>query len=584
MKYHIIPITLLFPILLFGQSNPLPLGNPAYHILDRMEIKNNGNPVFHSSLKFYTRSDVVEFAYLMDSSGINWSGQDRRDLRYLFLDNNEWLGQNELPFTLGEKRENKHPTQIERSLQSPKYETSRKPFLGLFYPTPANLIEVNQPAFHLRVNPIINIKVFSSGSNGDDGLFISQRGTDLRGGIDDKIYFHTQIIDNQANYPGYVEDYVEQYNALPGAGFLKTNKNSYLGLSGGYDYLISNGYLGFNLSPHVGLQFGYGQNFIGNGYRSMLLSNFAYNYLYLKLNWKVWKLHYQNIFAELTLKQGINQGNVLLPKKYMAAHHLSFQLLPNLDIGIFESVIFSRTNQLEFQYLLPVIFYRTVEQGLGSPDNVMLGLDIKWNFLRRFQLYGQLALDEFVFSEVFSENRGWWGNKTGIQIGGKYIDAFGVDHLDLQAEYNTARPYTYSHIDGVASYSHYNQSLAHPLGANFKEWVLSARFQPLPKLQVEARLISAAVGEDADSTNWGGNLLLPNTSREQNYNNETGQGIGADINLFGIDLSYQLAHNVFIDLQYFSRKKDSMLDVKDQRTNYFGGGVRINIGRQRMDF
>jgi hypothetical protein len=582
MKYIIIPILILTPILIFSQSNPLPLGSQAYHILDRMEIKNNGNPVFHSALKFYTRSDVVEFAYLMDSSAINWTRQDLRDLNYLFLDNNEWLGQNDLPYYLGEKRGEKHPTQIERSLQSPKYQKSKKALLNLFYPTPANLIEVNKPAFHLRVNPIVNIQVFSGG--GDEGLFISQRGTDLRGGIDDKIYFHTQIIDNQGKYPGYVEDYVDQYNALPGVGFLKTNKNRYFGLEGGYDYLISSGYLGFNLSQHVGLQFGYGQNFIGNGYRSLLLSNFAYNYLYLKLNWKVWKLHYQNIFAELTLKQGLNPGNILLPKKYMAAHHLSFQLFPSLNIGIFESVIFSRTNQLELRYLQPVIFYRTIEQGLGSPDNVLLGVDIKWNLFNRLQLYGQLALDEFVFNEAISENRGWWGNKTGIQLGGKYIDVLGVDHLDLQVEYNTVRPYTYSHIDGVASYTHYNQSLAHPLGANFKEWVVIARYQPIPKLQMEARLISADVGEDADDSNWGGNLLLPNTSREQNYGNEIGQGIGADITLFGLDISYQMAHNVFLDFQYFNRKKDSRLDVKDQMSSYLGGGIRINIGRQRMDF
>lgn len=582
MKYIIIPM-LLSPLFLFSQSNPLPLGSPAYHILDRMEIKNNGNTVFHSTLKFYTRSEVTEFAYQMDTAAVNWSRQDRDDLEYLFLDNNEWLGQHELPYALGEKQPKARTTQIEKSLQSPKYQQKEKPFLGLFYPTPANLLEVNQPAFHLRVNPIINFKLFSS-RRPNEGLFISQRGTDLRGGIDDKIYFHTQIIDNQAHYPVYVEDYVDQYEALPGAGFLKTNKNTYLGLSGGYDYLISTGYLGFNLSSHVGLQFGYGQNFIGNGYRSLLLSDFAYNYLYLKLNWKVWKLHYQNIFAELTLREGVVRGNELLPKKYMAAHHLSLNLLPNLTIGIFESVIFSRTNQMEFRYLLPVIFYRTVEQGLGSPDNVLLGLDAKWTFLNHFQLYGQLALDEFVFREVFSENRGWWGNKTGVQIGAKYIDVLGIDHLDFQAEYNTVRPYTYTHTDGVASYTHYNQPLAHPLGANFREWLMVARYRPFTKLQIEARLINATAGEDADSTNWGGNLLLPNDDREQNFNNETAQGVTADISLFGIDLSYQLAHNLFLELHYFNRVKNSVLDIKDQNDQYFGGGIRMNIGRRRLDF
>jgi len=41
--------------------------------------------------------------------------------------------------------------------------------------------------------------------------------------------------------------------------------------------------------------------------------------------------------------------------------------------------------------------------------------------------------------------------KVGAQAGLKYINAFGLDHLDLQAEYNSIRPYTYSFRDSSAS-------------------------------------------------------------------------------------------------------------------------------------
>ena len=49
-----------------------------------------------------------------------------------------------------------------------------------------------------------------------------------------------------------------------------------------------------------------------------------------------------------------------------------------------------------------------------------------------------------------------------MQFGGKYIDAIGVKNLDLQAEINIIRPFTYSHNDTIANYTHYNQPLAHP--------------------------------------------------------------------------------------------------------------------------
>ncbi len=51
----------------------------------------------------------------------------------------------------------------------------------------------------------------------------------------------------------------------------------------------------------------------------------------------------------------------------------------------------------------PVIFYRSVEQALGSPDNAFLGFDFKVKFAKHCQIYGQFLLDEFNFSKEFSK-------------------------------------------------------------------------------------------------------------------------------------------------------------------------------------
>jgi hypothetical protein len=73
----------------------------------------------------------------------------------------------------------------------------------------------------------------------------------------------------------------------------------------------------------------------------------------------------------------------------------------NLTLGIWENVIFDRQDSLEndrfeVDYFNPLIFYRAVEHGLNSSDNVLLGMDWKWNFLSRFSFYGQFVLDEFL--------------------------------------------------------------------------------------------------------------------------------------------------------------------------------------------
>ena len=94
----------------------------------------------------------------------------------------------------------------------------------------------------------------------------------------------------------------------------------------------------------------------------------------------------------------------------------------------------------------------------------------------------------------------------------------------------------------------------------------------------------ADTGGDSDTTNWGTNLLLSHNSREQDFNNEVGQGISTKLTIVGLDVSYQIKHNLYIDLNYFYRKNDSAVDELDRTTSYLGGGVRWNFANRNLDF
>jgi len=545
-----------------AQGVGTPLNMDTYHIVDRLDIKTGFDNPIHTSLKYYLRGDVTRFAIGVDTSLERLTIKDRRDLYYIFRDNNEWLeGTEEVQTTEANDDQSEkvfvdstntfytfEPNRIAETKGSDYYIESKRPILKYFYKTPANLLE---------------------------------------GGIDDKVYFYSEIQETQAGFTKYINDRIIRDKAVPGAGLFKNYKSSISDKIRGYDYLNAQGYFGLNVSKHVGLQLGHGRNFIGNGYRSLLLSDFGANYFYLKLNTNVWRFHYQNIFAELSAEGGRDQtGNLLVPKKYFAAHYLSYKFSKNFSVGLFESIIFSRQNHFELQYLNPIILYRSVEHAIGSPDNAMIGMDFKWNFLKRFSLYGQLLIDEFLFKEVVSDRNGWWANKNGVQLGLKYIDVLGVDHLDAQFEFNTVRPYTYTHRDSLSTsnYVHYNQALAHPLGANFKEFIFKLRYQPTKKFVIEARFINMDYGADSDSVFWGNNLLLDYRNRFSDYGNETGQGIATNTQILGLDLSYQVFHNMYIDLEYFYRNQNSEIDLFDLKTNYFGGGVRVNIGKRKNDF
>jgi hypothetical protein len=339
------------------------------------------------------------------------------------------------------------------------------------------------------------------------------------------------------------------------------------------------------VAKYIDVVFGYDKNFIGNGHRSLLLSDFSANNLFLKLNTRIWKINYQNLFMELQTATP-PAATQLIPKKYAAMHHLDIGVTKWLNIGLFEGVIFGRKDHFDFGYLNPIIFYRSIEQQNGSFDNSIIGLDLKANLPHRVQVYGQLMLDEFLLSEV-KKNRGWWANKWGIQMGAKYIDAFGISNLDLQVEMNRVRPFAYSHYDSVANYTHYNQPLAHPLMAGFKEFIGIARYQPIPKLMILGKLIYYQQGRDSSSRSYGSNIFLPNTPpyRVGDYGYSIGSGWNTKVFYGSFAVSYELRENLNIDVSGLFRKQETTTaPVTSKNVSVVTVGLRWNMARREFDY
>ena len=398
--------------------------------------------------------------------------------------------------------------------------------------------------------------------------------------IANRLGFSSTITDNQERGPIYFQDNIVATRAVPGQGFYKSFK-----AAGGVDYFDARGYITFNAAKYIDVQFGYDKNFIGNGYRSLFLSDWGNSNLFLKLNTKIWKFNYQNLFMELMPQFRKNTGDILLDRKYSAMHHLSMNVTKWLNVGVFESIIFGRKNHFDFQYLNPIIFLRHIEGAIGSPDNALVGGDFKVNIANHFQVYGQFLLDEFSIKKL-KENKGWWGNKFGTQIGIKYIDAFGLPNLDLQFEANRVKPYTYSHNDSVSNYTHYNQPLAHPLGANFDEFIGILRYQPAPKVYVLAKLIYYQKGLDSTGYNAGGNIFRLDTDR---YGIEEGYKVGGGrkgtcLNAM-MQVSYEIRENLFFELSYQHRSfKIANFPAQNTTSNLITAGIRFNIARRDYDF
>lgn len=553
-------LVFLFPIVSFAQSTYVPAGDKQNILLERLEIKAQRDSVLNfSKTKPFNRSKYVingvrNFLETHDSSTL--SRVDAYNLQSLYKNNIEWLSADEA----GRYR-------------------SRKPFLKAFYKTPANLYEVHVKDFDLIVNPVIQF-VVSKESDNDQNLFLNTRGLSLRGRIANKIGFAAYMTDNQERDPLYVQQWIKDRKAVPGEGFYKDFKDP-----GGVDYFDARGYFTFNITKYIDVVFGYDKNFIGNGYRSLYLSEFPNSNLFLKFNTRIWKLNYQNLFMEI--QNADNRiGDKLIGKKYAAMHHLDVNIGRWLNIGLFEGVIFGRVDHFDFSYLNPIIFYRSIEQQNGSYDNSIVGFDFKANVAKRFQFYGQVVLDEFKLSEIKADD-GWWGNKWAFQLGAKYIDAFNIKNLDLQVETNRIRPFTYSHRDSVANYTHYNQPMAHPLMANFQEFIGTARYQPAPKWTVVAKAMVYMQGRDSSAVSYGSNIFLPNIPpyRTSDYGYSLGSGWKTNVFYSSLLVSYEFRENLFFELFGQYRKQDTKTPpVTSQNSTVLSFGVRWNMHRREFDF
>ncbi|MBX7163485.1 MAG: hypothetical protein K1X49_07310 [Saprospiraceae bacterium] len=449
-----------------------------------------------------------------------------------------------------------------------------KSILRYFFTHPPHLFAVSGQDYQLAIDPMLEEMV---GKSDHSVLLTNKRGLSIKGHLKEKLFFSASVTETQEVVPEYVQEYVNLYNALPGAGFLKRYDSRFFKSESAYDYLSSEGGVSYHTGKHIDVSLGHGRHFIGYGVRSLFLSDDSAPYFYLRLNSYFWKINYQNIFAELTPESKFETTDHLLDKKYLAAHYLSINILKNWSLGLFESVVFSRKNQFELQYLNPLILYRSVEQSIGSPDNAMIGLQSQLILWKKIKLYGQLLLDEFVLKELVFENNNWWANKYGIQAGVLYSSAFGIKQWDLQMEYNTVRPYTYSFRDSLANYSHYHQALAHPLGANFKELILKSRFN-YKRLQSDFGLFFINKGLDDRNSNYGGNILKSHLSRVSDYCNFTAQGIAQTIMFTQLNFQFRLWQSIYLTTECAVRNENLKQILANEKKDWWlKAGIRWNI-------
>ena len=444
--------------------------------------------------------------------------------------------------------------------------------------------------YYIAINPIVD---FDLGKDNEKDVWVNTRGAEVKGTIGDNFAFYSNIRENQAVFPDYVTEYIKENHVVPGQGWDRPFKQT------GFDYANASAYIAMRPMPWLQGVLGYGKNFIGDGYRSMILSDNAMAYPYLKLTANVWNIQYTCLYSQMSDKNRLLADDTY-PRKYTIIHYIDWAVTKRLNLGLFDAMVCRAQDDngikrgFDLQYINPILFLRTTDYYTGnSPDNALLGASASYILGKHTTLYAQFVMDEMTVKEFIAFN-GYYANKQSYQFGVKGYNCFGLNNLFLQGEFNLVRPYMYSHHSGESNYGHYNQPLAHPWGANFYEIIARAQYN-YKRFYFQYKMNYGQWGDDITTENgefqYYGHGIYHNYS---DYYHIDGQPLYGHYMLTGekntlminnvviswlVNPSYNL--NVFADITH----RNQSIEGGSQYNNFIVSfGIRTTLDRKYYDF
>lgn len=459
-----------------------------------------------------------------------------------------------------------------------------------------NLVQIQGADYWFTLNPVLDLQLGKNTASNYNYTYINSRAIQLQGGLGHQLTFSASIFENQGRFADYFNQYAISIKPdggnpaiIPGIGIAKEFKTD------AFDFPLAEANIKFSANKFINLEFGYGRNFIGDGYRSLLFSDGASPYPFFKINTTFWKIKYTNNYMWMKDVRSEAVVDKTYASKFVANHFLSLNVTKKLNLGFFESVIWSNSNGRGFDmsFANPIIFYRSVEFVSSSrTGNALLGFTAKYKLSNTFNFYSQFLLDEFSLSDVKAQNKSW-KNKFGYQIGVKKYNIFNIKNLNFQLEYNRVRPYVYSHLNALTNYGHNNQSLGHQWGGNFQELIAIARYHK-GRFFVDSKLTIGKRGLDFNTTtdnyNYGSNIYLGyNDNRPFDKDVVVGQGNTTKVFIADFQSGYLLNPNtnlkVFGSVIYRSFNPiQNTASLFSQSTTWFSVGLRSDVFNWYFDY
>ena len=423
-------------------------------------------------------------------------------------------------------------------------------------------IDIKNKDYTFYFDYITDLKLGRDFSNGTS-TNLNTRGYQAGGTIGSKFFFYTSGFENQGKFSNYEQKYINAVKVVPG----QAPDRSLIGQStikNNSDWSYVTSMVGYIPNKTFSIELGQDKTFIGDGYRSVLLSDYASNYPLLRLKVDLGKLQYMAMWAYLddqnapTFDQ--NKSGPSNRRKWAAFHYFDWNINNRLSAGFFNALIAAETDDagnrhgFDVNYINPVLFLQSLGPSGTIPDHTLLGFNGKYKVLDRTTVYGQLLFDQSVTNNT--------GSRAAYQLGFRGFDLFKVNSLNYLFEYNTAAPYTYSNQNPIVSYTDFSEPLAHPFGANFQEW-LGIMNYTIGRFNFQGEAIYSKYGLNANNINYGKDINKADNALIPGGGITTAQGLATSLKYIEGTVSYVLnpKYNLRIELGGLYREETNSLAV-----------------------
>ena len=211
------------------------------------------------------------------------------------------------------------------------------------------------------------------------------------------------------------------------------------------------------------------------------------------------------------------QGGIKnIADKYIGYHRVGINISRDISFGLGELIIYSNRS-VEFGYLNPFNFYKSVEHADQDRDNSLLFVDVMNNSIKGLKLFGAVVIDDIDFGKI---GTGWYGNQLLYNFTLYSSNLYKILPLDLFFQYIKCEPYVYTHRIYDNSYTNSIYSLADPIRPNSDIFTTRINYVPYYRLNLFLELNYSRHGanvlniDGSIKKNVGGDVLVGHREKD----------------------------------------------------------------------